>query len=316
MQLAERRPAACGPPCRDEAADRSSRSKSRLGLQRSVERLDDALHVQEAALGDRRRRAAARSAGRRPVGTRARSRRARSRAAPASTLRRAASTRLGKQRRAQRGQLDRDRLGQLPGRVVVGREARRVGLGEAEADERVLDAAAQLLLAGERAEHLAARGQRERHVLEPEARDLLDDVDLARHVARAPGRDDHVARLRARSRGGRAARTGRSGGVSMPITASARSGRKRDHRPLGQLARGRRRRPSTSPPVELEDQRGREVGGRLGEVRVDALLPAVRALGAQALALGGAVDAVRLEVRRLEQDGRRAARRSRSPRRP
>ena len=38
-----------------------------------------------------------------------------------------------------------------------GREARRVDLGEAEADERVLDAAAELLLAREQAVHLAAR---------------------------------------------------------------------------------------------------------------------------------------------------------------
>src|SRR5207245_1652789 len=97
------------------------------------------------------------------------------------------------QARAQRGQLDRDRLGQLPLRVGGGDDAGRVRLGEAEADERVLEAAAQLLLACENAEHLAACGERERNVFETEARDLLDHVDLARDVARAPRRGDDVA---------------------------------------------------------------------------------------------------------------------------
>ena len=76
-------------------------------------------------------------------------------------------------------------------------EARRVDLGEAEAGERVLDAAAQLLVAGEQAVHLAARRERERDVLEPEAGDLLDHVDLARDVACPPGRDDDLAARRA-----------------------------------------------------------------------------------------------------------------------
>ena len=69
--------------------------------------------------------------------------------------------------------------------------------------------------------------------------------------------------------------------------------------------RARPRRAVQRAARELEHEPRREVGRRPGEVRVDALLPAVRALGAQAVALGGAVDPVRLEVRRLEQDGRR-----------
>ena len=95
-----------------------------------------------------------------------------------------------------------------------------------------------------------------------------------------------------------------AGGVATPITSSARSCRKRTTRPLGQavvhVGVGDPRRAR-----QLEQQLGREVGGRLGEVRVDALLPAVRALGAEAQPLRGEVDAVRLEVRGLEQDGRR-----------
>jgi hypothetical protein len=52
---------------------------------------------------------------------------------------------------------------------------------------------------------------------------------------------------------------------------------------------------------ELDEQLGRELRCLLGEIRVDALLPAVRALRAQAQPHGRAVDRERLEVRRLEQ---------------
>ena len=55
----------------------------------------------------------------------------------------------------------------------------------------------------------------------------------------------------------------------------------------------------------LDDQLGRELRSRPREVRIDALLPAVRALGAQTQPLGAAQDADGLEVRRLEQDARR-----------
>ena len=54
----------------------------RLGLERRVERLDDALRAQEAALDDARRRGRARPAARRRGGRRARSRTARSAARP------------------------------------------------------------------------------------------------------------------------------------------------------------------------------------------------------------------------------------------
>jgi hypothetical protein len=88
---------------------------------------------------------------------------------PAFTFRRAAST--------------------SPSRSVVD-EARRVRLREARADEDVLADASQPLLHRQPAEHLPALRQREGHLLEPvDADDLLDHVDLARHVARTPGRD-------------------------------------------------------------------------------------------------------------------------------
>ena len=108
-----------------------------------------------------------------------------------------------------------------------GRERRRVRLREAEPDERVLDPAAQRLLARQRTEHRAPGGQREGHVLEPEAGYFLDDVDLARDVACAPGGRDDAAVVAVEAEAAGAARTGLRGGVSSPITASARSGRKR-----------------------------------------------------------------------------------------
>ena len=93
-------------------------------------------------------------------------------------------------RRAQDGEVRGDRLrkAQCMRVGVVVTQRRRVRLCEPEAREGVLDATEQLLFARERAEHHASRRQRERDVVEAEARDLLDDVDLSRDVACAPGR--------------------------------------------------------------------------------------------------------------------------------
>src|SRR5439155_7385510 len=52
---------------------------------------------------------------------------------------------------------------------------------------------------------------------------------------------------------------------------------------------------------ELDEELARKPRSGLGEVRVDALLPPDRGLGAETEPLGGAEDADRLEVRRLEQ---------------
>ena len=76
---------------------------------------------------------------------------------------------------------------------------------------------------------------------------------------------------------------------------------------LGQLAdlvRG------TGPPRagQVDQQLRGEPGCVRGQVRVDALLPAVRALGAERVALGAPEDRSRLEVRRLEEDGGRRLR--------
>ena len=287
----------------------------RLGLERRVQRLDHALRAQEAALGDARdadalvRQLAAGEVDARDLEQRdpprarvdvalARPRRGSGSASSAARSARPRSARAA-------STSCRRRAGALG--VYVSAKPRPTSASST----RRRSACSRV----SRPNISRRAGQRVRHVLEPEARDLLDHVDLARDVARAPGRDDDVRRRRGRSRAGRAVRTG----------ARAASRRRSARRPAraGSGSTGARgqlgvhvgvRRPASAR--ELEHQPRREVGRRPGEVRVDALLPAVRALGAQALALGRAVDAVRLEVRRLEQDGRRRRRRSRSPRRP
>ena len=94
------------------------------------------------------------------------------------------------QRRAEDALQLRERLRQHE-RVrvrVVGLQRVRVRLEEAAADEDVGDPAPETLLARQPAEQLLPHRQRRRHFLEPEARNLLDEVDLATHVARAPVR--------------------------------------------------------------------------------------------------------------------------------
>ena len=85
----------------------------------------------------------------------------------------------------------RQRLGQDEGQGIriLRLQRVRVRLEETAADEHVRDGPAEALLVRQPPEHLPARRQRRRHVFEPEARDLLDDVDLAPDIARAPVRD-------------------------------------------------------------------------------------------------------------------------------
>ena len=87
--------------------------------------------------------------------------------------------------------------------------------------------------------------------------------------------------------------------------ASVRAGRRRVTGPDGSSAPTSAWPDPASAGVSTSSWR-REHRRLPGEVRVDALLPAVRGLAAQAEPLGRAQDADRLEVRRLEQDvGRR-----------
>ena len=75
---------------------------------------------------------------------------------------------------------------------ILGDEAPRVRLRQAGAHERVLDDPPQALLLREPAVDVAPERQRVGDAVEERPGDLLDQVDLAGHVARAPGRDRHV----------------------------------------------------------------------------------------------------------------------------
>ena len=209
------------------------------------------------------------------------------------------------QRRAQDRLVARERVGQ-PQRVAVGvlaDEARRVRLREAAAGEHVLDRPPELLLAGEAADRLPAGRQRERHVVEHEARDLLDQIGLARHVPCAPRRRRHRVAVDVELEPAQDAALLVGGNVEAEQRARALRPQL-DARSLRQ----RGVRVGLAHPAgagRLHDQLRREPGRMLGEIRVDALLPPVRPLGAQREPLGGVEDRDRFEVRRLEEDARR-----------
>ena len=135
------------------------------------------------------------------------------------------------------------------------REAPRVRLRETGADEHVLDDPAQPLLLGEPAAHVPAQRHRERDAVEQRPRDLLDHVDLARDVARAPGRDGHVP-LR------RDVEAERFEGRALVVRRDVDADELRcalrpqtDDGPLGKTLRGRRRGPSSAR------RRGRRAAG-------------------------------------------------------
>ena len=161
-------------------------------------------------------------------------------------------------------------------------------------------------LARQRAEHRLPRRKREGNVLEPRSRDLLDDVDLARDVPSAERRRDDftVATLEAEPLEPARLLAWRSLDSDDLVRALGPIG---DDGPLREVALH----VDVPDPLgagRLDDQLRRELRRLVGEVRVDAFLPAVRALGPQAEALGSAVDPGRLEVRRLEEHlGRRLA---------
>ena len=165
-----------------------------LGVQGGVERLDDALRAAEVAVenacdADRlRRKVVGRNVGAGDL---------EERHVLGAELDVAARSvdEARKQARAQHRELDRDRLRELQGVGVgvVGPQRRRVRLGEAEPGEYVLDSTAEALQRREGAEHLAPSGEREGNLLEPLARHLLDDIDLARHVAGAERRYGNAA---------------------------------------------------------------------------------------------------------------------------
>ena len=119
----------------------SARLERRLGLERAVERLDHALRAAEAALDDAGDADCAR-----PAARRRRDRRARSRTARSARCRRrrcAAPPRRGSGAATCAASSARPRSARAgsraPGSAPVRAQRRRVGLGEAEPDERVLE---------------------------------------------------------------------------------------------------------------------------------------------------------------------------------
>ena len=160
---------------------------------------------------------------------------------PASTLRPGVVDQAREGARSSRiARARRDRLvepDQRPGRIVSP-QGRGDRLGEAEADERVLEAVGDPLLARQPAGHGPPERKRERDVGEHEPRHFLDQVDFARQVARAPGRDAVGAALELAARGARASPPAR------PLPARARppgppspGGRRRGPAPAGRPAR-------------------------------------------------------------------------------
>ena len=188
--------------------------------------------------------------------------------------------------RAQHALLRRERLGKLERtRVgVVGLQRVRVRLVHAGADEHVRDEPAKALLVGKPAEHRLTCRKRRRHVLEPEPRDLLDDVDVAAHVARAPGRDPNrpVAGDLEPEPLEAVALLGL--GDLEPDRATSVRGHVRDRRRRLRLdADFRLARPPRTR--ELGEELRRVPRGQGGSLRVDALLPPRLRLGC---ACGGA----------------------------
>jgi hypothetical protein len=211
------------------------------------------------------------------------------------------------ERRTENRVLRRERIGE-PERLLVRVErgqAERVGLREASSDEHVLDQAPQALIRSEGAEHRAPQGQREGDPLQAvDARHLLDEVDLPGDVDGAPGRDGdlpvgaHVEPEPLERAALLVRRDLQSDHAVDPIGAERDDGRVSELADRVDVAR---------PPRagQLEDELGRERGRLRSKVRVDALLPAVRALGAERMPLGASQDADRLEVGGLEEDVRR-----------
>ena len=149
-----------------------------------------------------------------------------------------------------------------------------------------------------------ALGQRRRHLLDPEAHDLLDEIDRARDVARAPGRHRHLGRRRPRSRAAAAARPAPRRESPARDRRSTSSGRWRTtggagSSPWTSVV------PGPARAGERDEQLGRVDRRLLGGVRVDALLPARRRVGAEPQPPRGAQHRQRVEVRRLEQEVRR-----------
>ena len=292
MQLAEPARREARGTCPGGGAGCSARSNGRLGLERGVERLDHALRAAETALGDRAARAAlvGQLAAARQVDAGDLEKRDALVAVvdvPArrldEALQQASSAASPGRPRSARGASRRS------GSLAVGTSERRVRLGEAEPDEQRPRRAAAAAAPASARPNISRRGrERERNVVEPEARDLLDEVDLAGDVARAPRR--HESRRSSATSNPSRSRSARCS-LGRRLEPDQRVGALRPEphdRALGQVAVhvgvGR----ASGAPASSRSSCVASVGRLRRQVRVDALLPAVRALGAQPEPLGGA----------------------------
>ena len=143
------------------------------------------------------------------------------------------------------------------------------------------------------------------HLVQPEATDLLDEIDVARHVPRTPARHRHrqavgnleaepLERLLLLLDGGR-----------EPEQRVDALRPKADDRPVRQLALhvGRA---GPARAGQLDEELRRVDGRLLGELWIDTLLPPSRGLRAEPQPSRAAQDRQRVEIRGLEQDvGRR-----------
>ncbi len=191
------------------------------------------------------------------------------------------------------------------GTRIRGDQAPGVRLGEARADERVLDDATESLLLREPSLDVPTERHRQRDAVEQRPRHLLDQIGLARHVARAPRRNGDVPVVGDVEAEAAKRRALLVGGHVDPDQARRALGAEANDRALREpgVDVGVARHPRAG---EIDEQAAREHGRVLGEIRIDSFLPAIRAGRAQRESLRRAQDPERLEVRRLEQHlGRR-----------
>jgi len=119
-----------------------------------------------------------------------------------------------------------------------------------------------------------------RDAVEKRPRDLLDDVDLASDVTRAPGRHGYVpcvGDVEAEPEQGRALLIGRDVETNHPRRALRTQANDRLRRqPVVHIGVTRHSRSG-----EVDEHPAREYRGRLCEMRIDALLPPVRSRSAE-----------------------------------
>ncbi len=190
---------------------------------------------------------------------------------------------------------------------IRGDEAPRVRLGQSGADERVLDDPAKTLLLRQPTMDVPSQRHRERDAVEngraiSSTRSISRVTSRARQVGTVTFQSSRDVEAESDER--RALLLGREvdpDHLRRPLGTEAHDGR------LGQLAMDVRM-PGHARTREVDEHPAREYRRGLGEVRVDALLPAIGSSRAEPEALGGAENPERLEVRCLEEHVRRRVR--------